>query len=242
VKMPCPPSMWAGAKPVKAAVVPPVVVVPEPVVPEVEPHDANARWAMVLGDDLTMQSFDDAGNPRDTTMRIDRDTGRIEILKDPVKPMEIATKAYVDAHGGGGGGGGSASGITFVPGGDIQSSNVQDAIDELDDEKVAKKGDTMSGQLILFGDPTNALGAATKQYVDAHAGSGSVDWGDITGKPSTFPPAPHQHSISDVTGLQAALDAKLSEAPQDGKSYGRRNAGWDHVVSHNADVVDGGNF
>jgi Collagen triple helix repeat (20 copies) len=34
----------------------------------------------------------------------------------------------------------------------------------------------------------------------------------------------------------------ISEAPIDGNSYGRRNAAWDHVVSHNADIVDGGNF
>ena len=33
-------------------------------------------------------------------------------------------------------------------------------------EKVAKAGDTMTGELILSGDPTNVLGAAPKQYVD----------------------------------------------------------------------------
>ena len=36
----------------------------------------------------------------------------------------------------------------------------------------------------------------------------SVTWASLSGKPSTFPPATHQHAISDVTGLQAALDAK----------------------------------
>jgi len=34
-------------------------------------------------------------------------------------------------------------------------------------EKVAKSGDTMTGALVLSGDPTLALHAATKQYVDA---------------------------------------------------------------------------
>jgi hypothetical protein len=33
-------------------------------------------------------------------------------------------------------------------------------------------------------------------------------WNDITGKPSTFTPATHTHAISDVTGLQTALDGK----------------------------------
>lgn len=37
-------------------------------------------------------------------------------------------------------------------------------------------------------------------------------WADITGKPTTFAPAAHSHAISDTTGLQAALDAKVSNA------------------------------
>ena len=38
--------------------------------------------------------------------------------------------------------------------------------------------------------------------------AGSVAWDDVTGKPSTFPPADHTHEISDVNGLQSALDGK----------------------------------
>lgn len=38
--------------------------------------------------------------------------------------------------------------------------------------------------------------------------AGSSAWDDITDKPSTFPPSAHSHAISDVTGLQAALDGK----------------------------------
>lgn len=34
----------------------------------------------------------------------------------------------------------------------------------------------------------------------------------------------------------------IAEAPIDGTSYGRRDAAWDHVVSHNNDIIDGGNF
>lgn len=36
----------------------------------------------------------------------------------------------------------------------------------------------------------------------------SVTWSNLSGKPSTFPPAAHKHAISDVTGLQSALDGK----------------------------------
>ena len=39
--------------------------------------------------------------------------------------------------------------------------------------------------------------------------SSAVAWADITGKPTVFPPSTHQHSISEVTGLQAALDGKV---------------------------------
>jgi hypothetical protein len=118
------------------------------------------------------------------------------------------------------GGGGTAATTTFAPAGNIAATNVQAAIVELDNEKVAKSGDTMTGPLsvpagsstatsINFGvannglystnpagnivfslagnvtmavdntalhmfnpinlpaDPTTALQAVTKQYVDA---------------------------------------------------------------------------
>ena len=42
-----------------------------------------------------------------------------------------------------------ASAITVVPAGNIGSTNVQAAIEELDSEKVAKAGDTMTGELII---------------------------------------------------------------------------------------------
>ena len=52
-------------------------------------------------------------------------------------------------------------------------------------------------------------GPLPKEYVvvgDVPGGGGEVSWEDVTGKPSTFPPATHTHSIADVTGLQAALN------------------------------------
>lgn len=44
--------------------------------------------------------------------------------------------------------------------------------------------------------------------VDAAEVADAVAWTGVTGKPSTFTPSSHGHSISDVTGLQGALDAK----------------------------------
>ncbi|MFH1981760.1 MAG: hypothetical protein ABIL58_07945 [Pseudomonadota bacterium] len=40
--------------------------------------------------------------------------------------------------------------------------------------------------------------------------SGSVPWARLSGIPSTFTPSAHAHAISDVTGLQTALDGKAA--------------------------------
>ena len=40
------------------------------------------------------------------------------------------------------------------------------------------------------------------------ASTGHPDWDDVTGKPDTFPPSPHNHPISDITNLQTTLDGK----------------------------------
>lgn len=44
-----------------------------------------------------------------------------------------------------------------------------------------------------------------------NGGTGSISWLNITGKPSTFPPSTHTHSISQVTNLKATLDSKLDK-------------------------------
>ena len=54
---------------------------------------------------------------------------------------------------------------------------------------------------------------------------GTTSWLGITDKPSAFPPSAHQHPIADVSGLQAALDAKapkatVSTAPPSGGANG----------------------
>lgn len=51
-------------------------------------------------------------------------------------------------------------------------------------------------------------------------------WTSIIGKPTTFPPSPHTHEISEVTNLSAELAQRPTEAPMDGKTYGRFNGTW----------------
>jgi hypothetical protein len=48
--------------------------------------------------------------------------------------------------------------------------------------------------------------------VDAAEVADAVAWAGITGKPTSFTPATHGHPISQVTGLQGALDAKAALA------------------------------
>jgi len=44
--------------------------------------------------------------------------------------------------------------------------------------------------------------------VDAAEVADAVPWSGVTGKPTSFTPSSHSHSIAQVTGLQTALDAK----------------------------------
>lgn len=54
-------------------------------------------------------------------------------------------------------------------------------------------------------------GRVLKSLIDNAQTSGgggsatSIDWANVTNKPSTFPPSAHTHAISDVTGLQTQL-------------------------------------
>jgi len=45
--------------------------------------------------------------------------------------------------------------------------------------------------------------------LDGQGGAYYLSWANLSGTPASFPPAAHSHAMADVTGLQAALDAKL---------------------------------
>lgn len=83
---------------------------------------------------------------------------------------------------------------------------------------------------------TDAAYAADAGYA-AESGysvtSGSVEWTNVQNKPATFQPSAHTHTISDVTGLQTALDGKLSsdsDSEQDvGGRYFRFNNGLNRI-------------
>lgn len=146
------------------------------------------RWIMALGDptpeaggnagsDFKLYSFSDTGVQLAVPISIERATGKVSLSSDPTAPLHAATMQYVDSRVGVS----TASAVTFQPAGNIAAVNVQAAIQEVDTEKLAKAGDTMTGALTLAAGPTAPLHAATKQYVDANAGGlTDGDKGDIT--------------------------------------------------------------
>ena len=63
-------------------------------------------------------------------------------------------------------------------------------------------------QIVIFGADENVTAINIPLPTISGGASGPTAWDDITGKPASFPPGDHTHTISDVTGLQTALDAK----------------------------------
>jgi hypothetical protein len=124
--------------------------------------------------------------------------------------------------------------------------------DALATAKVAKAGDVMSGALTLPSDPTVNLHAATKQYVDANAGTvrvsdvppagvkdGTLWWESDTGQLYV--------RYNDLSGVpqwviaapQPDTQQYIAEAPVDGKVYGRKNYVWTAAVNLAGDTMSG---
>jgi hypothetical protein len=79
----------------------------------------------------------------------------------------------------------------------------------VDPSKVLKSGDTMTGPLILSGNPTAGLGAATKAYVDSLIGTGG---GGGTGG---APPPPPSTTVPLIESGSGAIGASLAYARAD---------------------------
>lgn len=75
----------------------------------------------------------------------------------------------------------------------------------------------MKQYLIRGQNSTHDINRALNEAVADASGSGpitEVSWDDVQDKPATFPPSSHTHPISQVDGLQDALDGKLGEVTQ----------------------------
>lgn len=80
----------------------------------------------------------------------------------------------------------------------------------------------------------------TANITGSAASANAVAWDKVTGKPSTFAPSSHTHTIANVTGLQAALDGKsnnghthddryYTETEMDTKLSGKANVSHGHT-------------
>ena len=105
-------------------------------------------------------------------------TGRLTLSDVPVDSMHAATKYYVDnllARDDGQTIDSAFDSIQEIT--DKLDSDLEDLVDdiaELEDTKVSRSGDSMTGHLTLAGDPIEPFHAATRQFVLAQVGDSSV--------------------------------------------------------------------
>lgn len=103
------------------------------------------------------------------TTSLDVASQKITSLGTPTLNTDAATKAYVDTK--------VADLVNSAPSTLDTLGEIATAISaggSVVSALVAKSGDTMTGPLVLSADPSVALGAATKQYVDTVAGSATA--------------------------------------------------------------------
>jgi hypothetical protein len=103
------------------------------------------------------------------TTSLSMNTQKITNVVDPTSAQDASTKAYVDAQ--------VNALVNGAPGTLDTLGEIATALSSggsVISTVVLKAGDTMTGSLILNADPSVNLGAATKQYVDAVAGSATA--------------------------------------------------------------------
>ena len=91
--------------------------------------------------------------------------------------------AFADGTEAGGGSGGGSGSVEVID--NLTSTDTEAALS-------ANQGRVLKS--LIDNAQTSGSGTAT-----------SIDWANVTNKPSTFPPSAHTHAISDVTGLQTQL-------------------------------------
>jgi hypothetical protein len=119
-------------------------------------------------------------------------TGPLTLSGDATAALHAVTKQQVDALD-------TANRTAWA----AADAAITTAYQTADGNRVNKAGDTMTGLLTLSGDPTAALHAATKQYVDtADALKANLASPAFTGNPTAPTPAAYTNNTSIATTAQ----------------------------------------
>lgn len=142
-------------------------------------------------------------------------TGPIALSGLPTDPSHAASKQYVDSFAGSGANPSNTPPLMngpASPGVSLLYSR-DDHRHPSDTSRLALAGGTMTGPLILSGDPTSVLQAATKQYVDAQT-SGATTTFDYTYNINAPPPSSGQLRMNNANqALATALTPHYQTFP-----------------------------
>lgn len=103
----------------------------------------------------------------------------------------------------------------------------QAALREAFNSRLPTSGGTMTGELILNGDPSTNLAAATKQYVDS--GLSNISWNSLSGKPNfaTVAITGNYNDLVNKPNIPANPKAYVTQTWRSGAQWYRRwSDGW----------------
>ena len=152
---------------------------------------ATARTIALTGDLSGAISFDGAANVTLTATVVDDSHNHIIANVDGLQGA-LDAKAPLASP--------ALTGVPVAPTANTGTSTAQLATTAFVQQAIVAFG---PGDMLAATYDTNSNGKVdTAELADA------VPWAGVTGKPTSFTPSTHSHTISQVTSLQAALDAK----------------------------------
>lgn len=98
-------------------------------------------------------------------------------------------------------------------------NRIEQGIVDAQNEDVTVTWADVSGKPAVIGAGSTQAVAREALNLGDLATADSVAYADVTGKPTTFPPATHTHTVANVTGLQDIIDgfeARISALEPDG--------------------------